>query len=67
MTPSPLIIAVSISAVFLAFGMMLTVSIVGFYEGWRIGWAYARGRRFSAILYEGPTMKLGNRLIQKGL
>jgi hypothetical protein len=64
-TQNPLIIAVSLSAAFLSFGTMLTMSLAGFYEGWRTGWACAKGRRFQEVLYEGPTVKLLGRLLQK--
>jgi hypothetical protein len=64
-TQNPLVIAVGISAAFLSFGTMLTMSLAGFYEGWRTGWAYAKGRRFQEVLYEGPTVKLLGRLLQE--
>jgi hypothetical protein len=64
-TQNPLVILVSIAAAFLSFGAMLTMSLAGFYEGWRTGWACAKGRRFQEVLYEGPTVKLISRFLQK--
>ncbi len=34
---------------------MLAMSIAGFYEGWRIGWAFAKGRHFQEVVWQGPT------------
>lgn len=65
MTQNPLVIVVSIAAAFLSFGTMLAMSLAGFYEGWRTGWACAKGRRFQEVLYEGPTVSLLCRLLQK--
>ena len=65
MTQNPIVIVVSISVAFLSFGTILTMSLVGFYEGWRTGWACAKGRRFQEVLYEGPTVRLLGRFLQK--
>ena|SRR5579862_9568811 len=64
-TENPLVIAVNISAAFVAFGAILTMSVAGFYEGWRTGWACAKGRRFQEVLSEGPTVKLLGRILQR--
>ena len=64
-TQNPIVIVVSISSYFLSLGTMLTMSLVGFYEGWRTGWACAKGRRFQEVLYEGPTVKVLGRFLQK--
>ena len=64
-TESPLIIGVSIGGAILFFTVMLSMSPAGFYEGWRTGWACARGRHFQAVMWEGPTTRLLRRLLQK--
>jgi hypothetical protein len=53
-TENPLIIGVSIGAAFLSLSLMLAMSLAGFYEGWRAGWACAKGRRFQEVMWEGP-------------
>lgn len=52
------VIAISITAVFLSLGLMLAASVAGFYEGWRTGWAVARGGRFRDVLFDGPTFTM---------
>ena len=64
-TENPFVIAVSIVAAILAFGTMLVMSLSGSYEGWRTGWAWAQGRRFQEALFEGPTVKVLFRFLQK--
>jgi hypothetical protein len=64
-THNPLVIVVSITAALLSFGTMLTMSIAGFYEGWRTGWACADGRRFQGVLYEGYTVRLLRQFLQR--
>lgn len=64
-THNPFVIVVSILAAFLSFGAMLVMSLAGFYEDWRTGWAYAKGRGFLEVLYEGPTVRLLYRLLRK--
>jgi len=54
-TENGLVIVVSIGAVLLSAGIVLGASLAGFYEGWRAGWAFAKGSRPKDILYEGPT------------
>ena len=44
---------------------MLGMSLAGFYEGWRIGWAFGKGRKFHDILAETPTLRLLVRLLQR--
>lgn len=65
-TANPLVIGVSIAAACLAFGLMLAMSLAGFYEGWRVGWAWAKGRRFREVMWERPTIRLLRRLLQRG-
>jgi len=63
-TQNPVVIVVSITSAFLAFGTVLAMSLAGFYEGWRTGWACGGGRRFQEVLYEGPTVRLIFRILQ---
>jgi len=64
-TENPVIIVVSLGGAFLSFVVMLTMSLAGFYEGWRTGWGFASGRRFQEVIWEGPTVRLLRRLLQK--
>jgi hypothetical protein len=64
-TENPFVIGVSIGAAFLSFGLMLATSLAGFYEGWRVGWAWARGRRLREAMWERPTVRLLHRLRQR--
>jgi hypothetical protein len=42
-TTNGLVIAMNIGTALLAFVTMLTVSIIGFFEGWLLGWGCAHG------------------------
>jgi hypothetical protein len=44
-TNSPVVIVVSIVAALVAFLFILSLSLLGFFEGWRIGWAVGQGHR----------------------
>jgi hypothetical protein len=57
-TTNGLVIAMSIGAVLLAFVTMLTVSIIGFFEGWLLGWRCAHGQHFRDVVKRGPTVRL---------
>jgi hypothetical protein len=48
----------SFSAVVAAFLVMLAMSLAGFYEGWRVGWSFAKGQRLREIAKQGPTARL---------
>lgn len=51
----------SVVGVFLALlsaGTMLVMSLAGFYEGWRTGWAWGKGRRVRDVIFDGPTSML---------
>jgi predicted lysophospholipase L1 biosynthesis ABC-type transport system permease subunit len=39
----------------LTFGLMLAMSIVGFCEGWLVGWGCAKGQKLREIIKRGPT------------
>jgi hypothetical protein len=54
---NPFVIVVSIGVALLSLVAMFVASVAGFYEGWRIGWAYGNGRALQEVLYEGPTLK----------
>ena len=57
-TTNGLVIAMSIGAALLAFVTMLTVSIIGFFEGGLLGWRCARGEHFRDVVKRGPTVRL---------
>jgi hypothetical protein len=64
-TENPLVIGTSIIAAITSFGVILVMSLAGFYEGWRVGWAFANGRRVRDVFNEGPTVKLLSHLRRK--
>jgi hypothetical protein len=57
-TTNGLVIAMISGMVLLAFVIMLTVSILGFLEGWLLGWRCAYGERFRDVIRRGPTARL---------
>jgi hypothetical protein len=61
-TENPVIIVISIGAALLSGGLMLVMSFAGFYEGWRIGWAFAKGRQFREVVWEASTTGLLRRV-----
>jgi len=61
-TDNPIVMVVSIGAALLSLGLVLVMSLAGFYEGWRIGWACANGRQFREVVWEGSTVGLYRRV-----
>jgi hypothetical protein len=61
-TTNGLAVAITVGLVLLAFGTMLTASIIGFFEGWLLGWRCAHGERFRDAIKRGPTARLLRRL-----
>ena len=61
-TTNGLVIAMNIGTALLAFVTMLTVSIIGFFEGWLLGWGCAHGEHFRDVIKRGPTACLLQRL-----
>lgn len=57
-TTNGLVIAMSIGSFLLAFVTMLAVSIIGFLEGWLLGWRCAHGEHFRDVVKRGPTVRL---------
>jgi hypothetical protein len=55
---NPFVIAVFIGGILLSESLILSMSLAGFYEGWRTGWACANGRPIRATMREGPTARL---------
>lgn len=51
----------------MSFGVMLAMSLAGFYEGWRTGWACGKGRPLWEVMREGPTVTLLHRLLPRTL
>jgi hypothetical protein len=62
-TENPLVIVVSIGTLLLSFAAMILASLTGFYEGWRAGWAYGKGRILREVLSQSP----GCRILQRGV
>jgi hypothetical protein len=48
-TQRPAAILVSIIAMLLAFAVIATISMAGFWEGWRAGWFLARGEGLAKV------------------
>lgn len=65
MTHNPLVIAVSLLGALSAFGITLGLSVVGFYEGWRLGWNFRRGKSFRELLAEGPTAQFVQHIMKR--
>jgi hypothetical protein len=40
-----------------AAGVLFALSVAGFYEGWRVGWAYGSGRTLREVLSEAPMYR----------
>ena len=64
-TQNPFVIVVSLGFALTSLCLMLAMSLAGFYEGWRTGWACGKGLSLRGVLYEAPTLKLLFRLLQK--
>ena len=56
-TSNPAVILVSISAAVAAFAVALGLSVVGFWEGWRLGWLMVPGGRFWSLVQDGPLFR----------
>jgi hypothetical protein len=61
-TTNGLVIAMSIGTTLLAVVIMLAMSILGFVEGWLLGWRCAHGEHFRNVIGRGPTARLLRRL-----
>jgi ABC-type phosphate transport system permease subunit len=61
-TTNGLVAAMIFGTALLVFVAMLTVSILGFFEGWLLGWRCAHGERFRDVIKRGPTARLLRRL-----
>ncbi len=57
-TTSGLVARLAFGTGLLAFFTMLTVSIIGFFEGWLLGWRCAHGEHFRDVVKRGPTVRL---------
>jgi hypothetical protein len=47
---NPMVIVASIVSVGLVFVIVVTMSLTGFWEGWRVGWAFAAGKDFRSVV-----------------
>jgi hypothetical protein len=57
-TESPIVIGAFLAAILTDCVLILGMSAVGFYEGWRTGWLCAKGRPWREAIGEGPTARL---------
>jgi hypothetical protein len=57
-THNPAVFADFVLTGLLTFGLMLAMSVAGFYEGWRVGWGHAQGQTLGEIVRRGPTARL---------
>lgn len=57
-TSSPLVIASSTVSVGLVFIVVVIMSVTGFWEGWRLGWAFAAGKGFWSVVRTGPLFRM---------
>jgi len=64
-TQNPLILVVTLSLAFASLIVMLTMSLAGFYEGWRTGGRVAGGRPLREAIVDGPTVRLLRSLLSK--
>src|SRR5262252_2217718 len=53
-TSNPAVILVTISTAVIAYLVALGMSMVGFWEGWRVGWLLGSGGRLWSIVQDGP-------------
>jgi hypothetical protein len=46
--------AIGVPLFLIIFFLMLGASVIGFYDGWRIGWRMGQGKRFREAMIGGP-------------
>jgi hypothetical protein len=56
-TTSPVVIGVTLTGAFAAFAVVLGMSLLGFHEGWRIGWEVGAGRRLGEAIDRGASTR----------
>jgi hypothetical protein len=56
-TSNPAVILVSLSAGVAAFAVALGSSVVGFWEGWRLGWLLVPDGRVWSVVHDGPLFR----------
>ena len=54
-TTNPTMIAVTAAGLLLALSIAAGASLLGFWEGWRVGWICAQGRSWREVIGQGPT------------
>ena len=64
-TQNPFVSVVSLGIAVTSLCLILGMSLAGFYEGWRTGWACGKGLSLRDVLSEAPMLKLLFRLLQK--
>src|SRR5262245_55026817 len=56
-TANPAVILVTIAVASAAFAVAMGMSIVGFWEGWRLGWLSVPGGRLWNVVQDGPLFR----------
>jgi hypothetical protein len=62
---SPVVIVVSWAGAISVFTVLFAMSLLGFYEGWRIGWSCGKGCRLREALGLGATARVRNMLFHR--
>src|ERR1017187_2507775 len=62
---SGVVIVVSFAGAISAFTVVLAMSLLGFYEGWRIGWGCGKGQRLSEVIDIGASARFLRKLLDK--
>jgi hypothetical protein len=55
LTTNPVVIVASISVAFIAVATILTMSLAGFYDGWKTGWKCGQGENLRDALSKAPA------------
>jgi hypothetical protein len=58
MTKSPVVIVASIFTAFASITLVAAMSLFGFLEGWRIGWAVGQGQKLSDLIAIRPPFRV---------
>jgi hypothetical protein len=56
-TSNPVVIALSVATLFLAMSIGAAAALMGFFRGWRAGWAFASGRDVMSVVKGDPLVR----------
>jgi hypothetical protein len=56
-TSSPIVITVSLIAALFVVCLLGAMSLIGLYEGWRIGWTYGSGMQVRDVLVDAAPVR----------